>query len=180
MPIVSVPYGFCHCGCGEKTPLAKESHPSRMQKRGEPLRYLTGHHLRKSPVPYIVDSETGCWVWQWAKARKYGKVWANGKLVIAHRHYYELAKGPIPEGLVVDHLCKNEACVNPDHLEAVTEAENIRRGDASKLTPETVEEIRKLLTTQSQRKTAKQFGVSHTTVYSIANGGSWTERKDGA
>lgn len=47
---------------------------------------------------------------------------------VAHRQVYEIERGPIPAGLVLDHLCRQKACVNPDHLEPVTQAENLRRG----------------------------------------------------
>src|SRR5580700_4165380 len=55
-----------------------------------------------------------------------------GKLMGAHRASHRLFKGPIGEGLVVDHLCKVTCCVNPQHLEVVTQAENVARGDTGK------------------------------------------------
>lgn len=80
----------------------------------------------------VEDPVTGCLNWTGAKNQKgYGRLRAKGRgLVLPHRIAYELAKGPIPEGLVIDHLCRNPACCNPDHLEAVTQQENARRGNS--------------------------------------------------
>jgi hypothetical protein len=71
----------------------------------------------------------GCWEWIGAKNQtSYGLIEIHPKTCQAHRISYELVKGPIPEGLQLDHLCRNPSCVNPSHLEAVTCMENIRRG----------------------------------------------------
>ncbi len=70
--------------------------------------------------------------WPWLATRNsggYGQFWLNGKLEQAYRVSYELIRGPIPEGLTLDHLCRNPPCVNPADLEAVTEKENILRGE---------------------------------------------------
>lgn len=74
-----------------------------------------------------VDSD-GCWLWT-AKVSKGGYGVVSGKSLLAHRVSYETYKGLIPDGLVVDHLCRVTHCVNPDHLEAVTQKENLRRRD---------------------------------------------------
>lgn len=76
-----------------------------------------------------VDKESdpnGCWLWTGVENQGYG-CW-NGKK--AHRVSYKIAhgSGSIPMGFVLDHLCRNTICVNPDHLEPVTHAENLRRG----------------------------------------------------
>lgn len=71
----------------------------------------------------------GCWEWQGTVApRGYGYLHVGAaKWVKAHRFSYETSVGPIPTGLVVDHLCLNPQCVRPDHLEAVTQYENLSR-----------------------------------------------------
>lgn len=66
-----------------------------------------------------------CWMWTGATRRQYGVFsLSHTKAVPAHRYSYELVIGPIPEGLELDHLCKNKTCVNPYHLEPVTHWEN--------------------------------------------------------
>jgi hypothetical protein len=74
-----------------------------------------------------VTRETGCWAWIGAATACYGTFWIDTKYVPAYRAGYELLVGPIPDGLELDHLCKNPNCVRPDHLEPVTHRENVRR-----------------------------------------------------
>ena len=71
--------------------------------------------------------EGDCLVWTGNAPHGYGTFWYEGKKVRAHRFAYERFVGRIPEGLELDHLCRVTRCVNPDHLEPVTRAENLRR-----------------------------------------------------
>jgi hypothetical protein len=78
----------------------------------------------------IVDPDTGCLIWTGAWAGPgYGQIMINRRQQYVHRVMYELFAGPIPDGLVIDHLCRNRRCAAPAHLEPVTQRENILRGE---------------------------------------------------
>lgn len=72
----------------------------------------------------------GCWQWTGAISKKtgYGSISINGSSKLVHRVAYEAFVGPIPSGLVIDHLCRHRSCVNPAHLEPVTMRENVMCG----------------------------------------------------
>ena len=76
----------------------------------------------------IPEPNSGCWLWVAANSRGYGQFKFLGKVHQTHRIAYVAARGPIPFGLQLDHLCRMPSCCNPQHLEAVTMAVNIRRG----------------------------------------------------
>lgn len=71
---------------------------------------------------------SGCVEWAAGLNRGYGVFYDGQRLVKAHRWSYEYFVGPIPDGLHIDHLCRNTRCVNPAHLEPVTPRENVLRG----------------------------------------------------
>lgn len=127
--------GLCECGCGELTKIAPYSWKARRWIRGQPLRFVNGHNRSRvptlNPSRYSIEDrgyKTPCWIWQGSVSGRYGQIGIDGQTYQAHRAYYEQAKGDIPEGLVLDHLCRHTTCVNPDHLEPVTQKVNVRRG----------------------------------------------------
>jgi len=77
----------------------------------------------------IPEPNTGCWLWLTGlMPAGYGCFRYQGKTLLAHRISYEVAKGPIPHGLQIDHICRVRCCVNPDHLRCVTIRENVLCG----------------------------------------------------
>lgn len=82
----------------------------------------------------MVDS--GCWEWLGSHNGKgYGIFWYENSYRAAHRFGYAMMRSPIPDGLQLDHLCRNRGCVNPWHLEPVTALENQMRGLPHRATP---------------------------------------------
>lgn len=87
----------------------------------------------KNFMSKVIQSRN-CWVWTGYKLKGYGRFGLNDKIFYAHRVSYELFIGEIPKGLQLDHLCRNTLCVNPYHLEPVTNQENCKRGLTGKKT----------------------------------------------
>ena len=78
-----------------------------------------------------VESGPGdCWTWTGSAHKGYGRFGANGRTVKSHRWAYEYMVAEIPEGLVIDHLCLNRSCVNPDHMDPVPQSVNAARSNA--------------------------------------------------
>jgi hypothetical protein len=173
--------GFCACGCGRKTRIA----PYHMRRlgwfKGFPEKFIIGHSRKITlEKKYIVDLKTGCWNWKRIHKNGNAKGYAtsirrNGISRPAYRFMWEEKHGEIPVGLDIDHLCKNRRCVNPQHLEAVSRAENIQRSLSAKLDKSQVAEIRARYRSEiiTQRQLCKEYGVSPGTMCSLISGKTW-------
>lgn len=119
-----------------------------------------------------VDKSGSCWLWTGSRhSRGYGTFNTPEGRRGAHRIAYTLLVGEIPDGLHLDHLCRTPACVNPDHLEPVTPAENVRRSRGCRLTAHQVETVR--TSPKSTYVLAAEFGVSQTAIHDIRSGRTW-------
>ena len=180
-----ISFGYCQCGCGQLAPISDRNRPDQDAIKGQPRKFIHGHQSVKSYDQLEMEFwasfrfipgplESFCWLWTgFISSHGYGGA-VNKKLCderSAHRAAYVLVRGPIPKHLELDHLCRNRACINPWHLEAVTRTINARRGAKTKLTLEQVEEIRELKL--SRRKIARLYGVHDSTIDAIRRGRSW-------
>lgn len=195
-----VPTGFCHCGCGGRTAIAKMTARRYGRVKGQPVRYIAGHNAHPvTPAPErffrYVTKTPECWEWTgYRSPLGYGRFNLTGtKPVLAHRFAWELQHGPIPDGLVVCHHCDNPRCVRPDHLFLGTQRDNLldmgrkgrRRGTfssartsgeanrAAKLTVEEVRRIRDLAPMLPHIEIAAMFNICKTHVSKIVRRRTW-------
>lgn len=194
--------GYCQCGCGQKTALARQSSTALGWVKGKPIRYVNGHQGRatyRAPLATRLWSKVDkrgpddCWPFTGATARGYGRIGVGYEVENAHRVALRLTDGPPPGGgMQARHLCGNRLCCNPAHLAWGTQSDNemdkvahglsnrgVRHGMA-KLTAEQVREIRQRHAAgETQSQLAGAFDISQTTIWEIASGRTWSWLKGG-
>jgi hypothetical protein len=153
--------GVCGCGCGQRAPIAKRACPRQGVRRGDQLRYVSGHNSRRPPdLSRFVITEAGCHEWTGPRNRKgYARIQAGSVHRQAHAVVWEQEHGPVPDGLHVDHKCQNPPCIRLDHLRLLTPLQNNRAKRGSKLNVAQAAEIR--ASELPVTILARQYGISH-------------------
>lgn len=132
------PCSVSDCGKPSRRNGLCDTHSSRLRKHGNPLTVLRIQGDDEARFLQYVTKTDNCWIWTGIKhrTRRYGRFYVGGRggrFVQAHRWAYEHFVGPIPDGLTIDHLCMVRECVNPAHMEPVTQAENNRRSARARM-----------------------------------------------
>lgn len=201
LPFDTIPYGYCHCGCGQRTSIAKRNRLSEGIRKGEPMPYARGHNKNCRPLPVRFwekinkDGPNGCWLWTAGTDRGYGFISNERRVSVgAHRVSWIIHNGPIPDGLEVCHSCDNPPCVNPKHLFLGTHLENVAdmyakgrnrpptgkfRGELSssaRLTADKVRDIRQRFASgEFQTHLALEYGVKQATISLIVMRKTWVD-----
>lgn len=188
----TIPYGYCQCGCGEKTRIAKKTRNPIGHRRGEPVQFVHGHNGRVPIATRLwervdVRGPDDCWEWKAGLHKTgYGKLRSDAG-VFAHRAAYWLSTGHLPgRDTVIMHVCDNPPCCNPRHLKAGTIAENMRdmveKGRAAKgerhsqarLTEKQARAaIQRVANGETRKSVALDFGVSRTCIEALVAGKTW-------
>lgn len=194
-PNSEIPYGYCHCGCGQKTSLAKQNDSTNGNVKNKPFKYIKNHHKRPRATfkeqaesfwsqVIITADDNQCWLWTGGGRNGYGyKTW-NGKQERTNRIAWSYPNYVIPDGMFICHSCDNRACCNPKHLFLGTRQDNVddmvskdRQAKGfklpqCKLTDEQVCDIRDRYAKKesNQRELAIEYGVDQSYIsYLIHN-----------
>lgn len=195
-----IPYGYCQCGCGQKTPISNKTSSRDGTVKGQHVRYITGHQCRRSPEERFwekIDKRgpDECWPWlAGSDQRGYGSFWDGEHFGKAHRYSYKLANGDFADELDCLHRCDNPPCCNPAHLFLGTAKDNVddmvskgrARGKVqygvdnpkAKLAVEDVLHIRDLAAKGvSAREIARRYGMNDSSIGDVVNRVTWKHVK---
>ena len=191
-PSSKIAYGYCHCGCGNKTTIPYYNSKSAGEIGGIPKKFLPGHNhknklgkeYKKKHKGYKINGRRSvCWIWQGAKDKNgYGKCKRPSHLgeCVPHRWMYKKHYGidSIPKGYELHHRCEVRSCIRPEHLQPIAKKEHSTLQKVGKrafsqlanrlLTNAQVRQIRN--SNLSIDKLAVMLGSNRTTIYRIRKG----------